>query len=151
MKIALIILFTLFSSCTHKKSQRDIIDKLILLHKTDNIKDLKFMFGEPDDIKKDPRVPSEITWFYSKFRFESGINPKTNKIVGSVLYFWKDFDNYAYLKKRFKNYKWIEEELPPLQTHYANDPRKVQIPDLGITFYYDDQDPQRRVMEIYFH
>jgi hypothetical protein len=141
MKIILIFLAVTLLSCTHKEidPRKDIIDQLISLRKTNSINDLKAMFGEPEEIKSDPRVPSEITWFYKKHLFEVGVSPKTNKILGTALYFWKDFDNYKYLKERFKNYKWEEHKLPtPKGLDYASDLRKVVIPELGITFEYDD-------------
>jgi hypothetical protein len=56
-----------------------------------------------------------------------------------------------HLEKRFKNYKWIETELPA-RTHldYAEEIHKVEIPELGINFKYDNQDPLRRPMWIFF-
>lgn len=151
MKVILIAAFALFISCAHHNEKQDTIDKLIFVHKTDKVQDLKEMFGEPDEIKADPRVPTEITWYYRKFNFESGISPKTNNIIGTALYFLGDFDHYEYLKKRFEQYAWTETKQPPLKTDYSNDPRKVEIPELGIIFHYDNQDPQRHVTEIFFH
>ena len=61
------------------------------------------------------------------------------------------FDAYAYLKKRFKDYKWIETELPiRTDLDYAEEIHRVEIPELGITFEYDNQDPLRRPLSIFF-
>jgi hypothetical protein len=151
MKFIAVAILTLIISCAHHEEKRDTIDKLIAVHKSDEIQELKMMFGEPDEIKSDPRIPTETTWFYRRLNFECGISTKTNKIVGTALYFSGDFDHYAYLNKRFGKYEWNEIKQPPIQADYANDPRKVEIPELGIVFHYDNQDPQRHVTEIFFH
>ena len=151
MKIIAFAILALVISCAHHEEKQDTIDKLITVHKTDEIKDLKAMFGEPDEIKSDPRVPTETTWFYRKFNFECGISTKNNKIVGTSYYFSGNFDHYAYLRKRYSKYTWNEIKQMPIQADYANDPRKVEIPELGIVFHYDNQNPQRHVTEIFFH
>lgn len=72
---------------------------------------------------------------------------KNQKNYKFSLAFWGDFDAYPYLKNRFKGYKWIEVELP-VRTNldYAKEMHKVEISELGISFEYDNQDPQRRPM-----
>jgi hypothetical protein len=151
MKVIAVAILTLIISCAHHEEKQDIMDKLIAVHKTDEIHDLKVMFGEPDEIKSDPRVPAETTWFYRRLNFECGISKKTNKIVGTALYLSGDFAHYAYLKKRFGKYEWNEIKQIPIKTDYANDLRRVEIPELGIVFHYDNQDPQRHAAEIFFH
>ena len=79
------------------------------------------------------------------------VNKKENKITAIALTYLVKFDAYAYLKKRFKNYKWIETALP-LRTHldYAEELFKVEIPELGMTFQYNNEDPLRQPTWIFF-
>ncbi|MGE3610357.1 MAG: hypothetical protein AB7I27_12275 [Bacteriovoracaceae bacterium] len=64
--------------------------------------------------------------------------------------YWVDFDAHAFMKKSFKNYKWIETEIPPTASDVEEDKYKVELPKLGITFEYDNQDSLRKPMWIFF-
>ena len=56
------------------------------------------------------------------------------------------------LKKRFKDYRWIESKLPDdSKTDVATDLYLVKIPEIGIEFQYDNYVPKRKVMWIYFN
>ncbi len=78
------------------------------------------------------------------------VNKKTNSITTIALTYWVDFDAYAYLKKRFKDNKWIETSVESKAIDVIEELYKVEIPELGITFQYDNQDPLRRPMWIFF-
>ena len=78
------------------------------------------------------------------------VNKKNLKITTIVLAYLVQFDAYAYLKKRFKNYKWIETPVPSKAVDVVEELYKVEIPELGISFQYDNQDPLRRPMWIFF-
>ena len=64
--------------------------------------------------------------------------------------YWKDFDTYAFLKKRFSNYKWVETPIPSKSVDVVEERYRVEIAELGIKFEYDNQDPLRRPMWIFF-
>lgn len=132
----------------------DIFEKIFYVRTTQNIKDLNSFFGPPKEIKdayNEPLVAEQVYHTKEGLPLHAFVNKQSQKVESFVLTYWVDFDAYAYLKKRFKNYKWIETELP-IRTHldYAEEIHKVEIPELGIHFEYDNQDPLRRPMWIFF-
>jgi hypothetical protein len=79
------------------------------------------------------------------------VDRSSKKIKSFSLTFWGNFDAYPYLKNRFKDYKWIETELLiRTDLDYAEEIHRVEIPELGITFEFDNQDPLRRPQSIFF-
>lgn len=139
-------------SCSHNKEaiseNKDIFDKILYVHKAGTKQSLLNTFGSPQE-----KLPEENKSYaeYKYEKFSTSVDEKSGKVIGTSMPYWVDFDAYAYLKKRFKEYKWVETELP-VRTHldYAEEIHKVEIPELGITFEYDNQDPLRRPMWIFF-
>lgn len=160
IRLISLILLQIMLGCTSPKKEAhsglDIFDKVLTVMKTSDLKDLKTYFGEPQEISPSKENSKD----FDKYSFEqtkehSGlsffVNKKNSRIYSAALFYWVDFDAYAFLKKRFKDYKWIEAELP-IRTNldYAEELHKVEIPELGISFEYDNQDPLRRPMWIFF-
>ncbi len=139
-------------SCSHDKEviseNKDIFDKIVHVHKAGTKQSLLNTFGPPEE--KLPEENKNLTE-YKYEQFSTSVNEQSGKIIGTSMSYWVNFDAYAYLKKRFKGYKWIETELPPrTKLDYAEEIHKVEIPELGMTFEYDNQDPLRRPMWIFF-
>ena len=150
MKSIFLILFLCLYSCSHGKkteSSEDIFDKIIKVQKIGSQESLIKTFGSP--IEKIVEEDQKLTEYKYK-EFSTSVDELNGKIVGTSMSFWVDFDAYTFLKSRFKRYSWIETELPPRKLHYAEEIRKVEIPEVGITFEYDNQDPLRRPMWIFF-
>jgi hypothetical protein len=155
MKILIVILFILFGCKSHAppKQSGDEFDKIFHLKRTNDPKELISTLGEPERIDKSNPVNDEYYFPLKKDQLpiKVFVNKKENKITAIALTYLVKFDAYAYLKKRFKNYKWIETALP-LRTHldYAEERFKVEIPELGMTFQYNNEDPLRQPTWIFF-
>jgi len=78
------------------------------------------------------------------------VNKNDNKISTVALAYLVKFDAYAFLKKRFKDYKWVETPVESKAVDVIEELYRVDIPELGMTFQYDNQDPLRRPMWIFF-
>ncbi len=158
-KLIVLISFVLFTGCTFSKGSNgknlDIFEKVFIVRKTRDLKDLEAYFGKPTEIKQGQGNASSDNYYFSKTdehpSMDVSVDRNTKKIKSFSLTFWGNFDAYPYLKNRFKNYKWIETELP-IRTNldYAEEIHRVEIPELGISFEYDNQDPIRRPMWIFF-
>ena len=154
MKIMILIFFILLGCKTSLPPQHksDEFDKIFHLKKSNNSKELIDILGEPDKIDTSDSN-SDQYFFYKKkeqMPINAFVNKKKLKITTIVLAYLVQFDAYAYLKKRFKNYKWIETSVPSKAVDVVEELYKVEIPELGISFQYDNQDPLRRPMWIFF-
>jgi hypothetical protein len=158
-KLFLLIFIVLFASCTFSKVNKgkdlDIFEKIFLVRKTRDLKELEAYFGKPTEIKPSHGDSSFDDYYFQKTDDHPSmnvfVNRSTKKIKNFSVTFWGDFDAYPFLKNRFKDYKWIETELPArTDLDYAEEIHKVEIPELGINFEYDNQDPLRRPMWIFF-
>lgn len=155
MKFILIILFALVGCKTSPPFQKkgDEFDKIFSLKKNNDPKGLIQTLGEPERVDTSDSK-SDQYYFYkiqNQMPIKVFVDKQDQKITTIALAYLVKFDAYAYLKKRFKDYKWIETKLPP-RTHldYVEEIHKVDIPELGVTFEYDNQDPLRRPMWIFF-
>ena len=145
-----IVLTIIFSGCTlptSSKKSEDIFDKLIKVHNANDINKLIEVFGQPKKILSEENSDL-LEYQYPKF--STSVDKNTKKIVGTSMPFWKEFDAYAFLKKRFSDYKWVERPVSSKNIDVVEDRYKVKIPELGIIFEYDNQDPLRRPMWIFF-
>ena len=154
MKIITLILFIFVSCKTSLPLQQtgDEIDKIFNLKKTNNPQELILILGEPERIDKSD--PATIQYYFppkkNQLPIKAFVSKKTYKITTIALTYWVDFDAYASLKKRFKSYKWIETPVQSKAEDVMEEIYKVEIPELSITFQYDNQDPLRRPMWIFF-
>ncbi len=154
MKCLIFFLFIL--GCSHNSAypnkQMDEFDRIISVMKTRNVDDLQKLFGPPDDHKEDEKNIEEFSYKESAGHstFTAYINKDDQKISRIWVFFWKDFDNYIYLKKRFKDYQWIENKLPDSKVDVLTDSYLVTVPELKMSFEYDNYAPKRKVMWIYF-
>lgn len=150
MRSFLIILLLSLFSCSHDKkplSREDVLTQIIEVQKKGTKKALLQVFGQPIE-KRNENIKYLVEYKYDFF--STSVNEDTEKLEGTSFPFWVDYDAYAYLKKRFKNYKWVETELSSNRhLDYLEEVHRVEIPDLGITFEYDNQDPLRRPMWIF--
>jgi hypothetical protein len=130
----------------------DEFDRIFNLKKTNNPQELVSILGEPERI--DNSDPATIQYYFppkkDQLPIKAFVSKKTYKITTIALTYWVDFDAYAYLKKRFKSYKWVETPVQSKAVDVMEELYKVEIPELGITFQYDNQDPLRRPMWIFF-
>lgn len=140
-------LFLGCSSSPTPSNTGDIFDKLIQVHKIDKVDALTKIFGQPIKILPE-EDPSLLEYQYSKF--STSVDKKTKELVGTSMPFWKDFDAYSFLKKRFKGHEWIETPITSKSEDVVEEKFKVELPELGIRFVYDNQDPLRRPMWIFF-
>lgn len=146
------ILLLVACSLNDHHSATDNFDKIIATMKTKSTADLIRYFGEPDEISEPEQAKGFQILRYDDSRIDAYVE-KTNrdKISHLTIFFFEDFDNYSYLKKRFKKYKWIEEKLPDDKTgHVMTDRFLVKVPELRMQFEYDNYVPKRKVMWIYF-
>lgn len=150
MKILFLILIVISFGCTSHSSNdntsEDIFDKIIWVQKKATRDELIKTFGQPLEIKPE----NDASYEYVYKDFSTSINKFSGKVLGTSMPYWVDFDAYAFLRKRFKSYKWIETEIPSTAADVEEDKYKVELPDLGINFEYDNQDPLRRPMWIFF-
>jgi hypothetical protein len=151
MKSLFLILLLCSSSCSHDKrndQNEDIFDKIIKVQKIGTKEALLKTFGSP--VEKIPEEDKKLTE-YKYADFSTSVNELNGKIVGTSMSFWVDYDAYIFLKKRFQSFSWKETELPARKNlDYAEEIHKVEIPEVGISFEYDNQDPLRRPMWIFF-
>jgi hypothetical protein len=154
-----VLIIGILTSCTFSKNQEkrnlDVFDKIFEVRESQDLKTLESHFGKPQTIELSAGDPSFDDYYFPRTKESPPINVfvnrKTKEIYSIALTYWVDFDAYAFLKKRFKDYKWIETELPiRTDLDYAEELHKVEIPELGISFEYDNQDPLRRPMWIFF-
>jgi hypothetical protein len=152
----IILILLIFAGCRSTLSshdKHDEFDKIFQLRKTNDPKDLFSMLGKPDNIETSGES-SDQYFFYKKegqMPINVFVNKKNLKISTIVLAYPVQFDAYAYLKKRFKAYRWIETPKKSKSVDVMEELYKVEIPELGISFEYDNQDPLRRPMWIFFN
>lgn len=156
MKLINIILFFLFTACSLNgpvaNNEQDNFDKIITIMKTKSTEVLIRLYGEPDEISE-PEQDKNIQIFrYKSSRIDAYVDKSDRKKISYLtIFFFEEFDNYAYLKKRFKNYKWIENKLADdPKSDVATDLYLVKIPEIRMEFQYDNYAPKRKVMWIYF-
>lgn len=151
MRFIFLLIAICLYSCSHDQKttgDNDIFERIIHVHKTGTMQSLVDTFGPPQE--KLPEEDKKLTE-YKYEQFSTSVDEQSGKVIGTSMPYWVNYDAYAYLKKRFKDFKWIETELPPrTKLDYAEEIHKVEIPELGIKFEYDNQDPLRRPMWIFF-
>lgn len=145
----------LFISCSlndFHSSPRDNFDKIIAIMKTKTTEDLFRFYGDPDEISEDQLDKRTRILRYKNSRIDVYLEKShKNKISHLTIFFFEDFDNYTYLRKRFKNYKWIETKLTDnSKSDVVTDLYLVKLPEIGMEFQYDNHAPKRKVMWIYF-
>ena len=151
-----LIFFLFILGCSNNSAypnkQMDEFDRIISVMKTRNVDDLQKLFGPPDDHKNDDKNIEVFSYKETKGHstITAYINKNDQKISRIWVFFWKDFDNYIYLKKRFKDYQWIEKKLPDSKGDVLTDSYLVTVPELKMSFEYDNYAPKRKVMWIYF-
>ena len=120
--------------------------------KTRTTADLVRYYGKPDEISGPEQDKNLQIFRYKDSRIDAYVDKSNkDKISHLTFFFFEDFDNYIYLKKRFKNYKWIEEKLPDdKSSHVMTDRYLVKVPEVKMQFEYDNHAPKRKVMWIYF-
>lgn len=149
--LCLILLFSCSSPAEKKELHMDVFDQIASLKgkKTD---ELVKIYGEPQKVEDSYKNSNIKKIYYEKSNTHPPmhvfINKKTSDVISFTLNYWVDYDAYAYLKKRFKAYKWIETSIQSKAVDVEEDRYQVEIPDLGISFEYDNQDPLRRPMWI---
>ena len=142
----------LFIGCSQSPvHSRDDFDKIIAIMRTKSTSDLVNSFGKPDEISN-PEHDNKIQILrYKKSRIDAYVKKSTpDRITHLTLFFWEDFDNYIYLKKRFQKFGWTEKKLPDPIGDVATDLYQVTIPDIKMSFQYDNNAPKRKVMWISF-
>jgi hypothetical protein len=144
-----------FVSCSpngpHSNPQ-DIFDKIIAIMKTKSTEDLIRHYGNPDEISNPEQDRNIQILRYKDSRIDAYVAKSNKKKISHLtIFFFEDYDNYAYLKKRFKDYRWIEKKLPDDKSgHVMTDRYLVKVPEIGMQFEYDNTAPKRKVMWIYF-
>jgi hypothetical protein len=130
--ISLILLFILvgYKSQMYPQRTEDEFEKNFRLKKTNDPKELIRTLGEPERIDKNDPITDQYYFPLKKDQLpiKVFVNKKENKITKIALTYLVRFDAYAYLKKRFK----------------------VEIPELGMTFQYNNEDPFRQPTWIFF-
>ncbi len=149
------ILLLLLAACSLKVprvQQQDDFDKIINVMKSKTTAELMRYFGEPDEISESEQDKSVQIYRFNDSRIDAYIEKHDKeKISHLTVFFFEDYDNYAYLKKRFKDYKWIESKLSDdSKSDVATDLYLVKIPEIRMEFEYDNFAPKRKVMWIYF-
>jgi hypothetical protein len=132
--------------------EHDDFDKIIEIMKTKSVTALKNQYGTPDEIKVPEQDLAFKIWTYKNERIDAYIKSSDEKRISHMtLFFFENFDNYSYLKKRFKNFSWIETKLPDDKSgHVMTDRYQVRVPEINMTFEYDQLSPKRKVMWINF-
>ncbi len=149
------ILILLLASCSQITSspnkRHDVFDRIITVMGTKSLDDLNKTFGKPDEIvEPTPDFKFRILR-YTSTRIDAYIDIRQNKISHLTLFYFEDLDNYTALKKRFKNYTWIEEKIPDDKSgHVMTDRYLAKVPEIRMQFEYDNYAPKRKVMWIYF-
>lgn len=145
----------LISSCSIndlRPNSSDRFDKIISLMKNKTTKNLYQSFGKPDEIAREGKDQILQVLKYKKSKIDVYLDSTDrNKISHLTIFFFEDMDNYAYLKKRFEKYKWLETKLvDETKSDVATELYLVRIPEIGMRFQYDNLAPKRKVMWIYF-
>lgn len=141
------------TSCsTLKLKQGDEFDNIITIMKSRSPDSLSLYFENEKKTEKVEMNYRKISYPLTDKHslIDVFVDLKTNKITRIAVFFWKDFDNYIYLKNRFEKYKWIEEEVEVKAGDVLSELYKVKVPALGMNFTYDNYAPQRKVMWIFF-
>lgn len=151
----LYICFCLFVACAQTSShfdKLDDLDKVILIMKNKTTADLVKFFGAPDEVSIPDQDKKMKILRYKKPKIDAYVDENDrNRISHLTIFFFKDFDNYTYLKKRFEKYKWLEKKSPDNKSgDVATDKYFVEVPEIGMQFEYDNHVPKRKVMWIYF-
>lgn len=129
----------------------DVFDKIISVMKDKSPSSLYQYFGSPLVINEDPEDSNIQILRYKELLIDAYLLKKENKLSHLTLFYWKDFDNYTALKKRFGSYTWIEKKVPRNpKSDVFSDIYYVSIPELNMNFEYDNNAPKRKVMWIYF-
>lgn len=152
MKVLTVFSCLLIFGCSfsEKKSpdKNDIFDIVFEIRKDPKIEHLTEVFGKPNSIKTSIYKGATHEYEYEQTEkipsMTIFINTTTNRIISYAITLSLQIDMYEYLKNRFEGHKWIETELPSKAVDFVEEPYRVEIPDLGITFEYDNQDPLRR-------
>ncbi len=146
------LLFLVACSFNAHHSAKDNFDKIIATMKTKSRADLIRYFGKPDETFEPEQSKSFKILRYKDSRIDAYVEKSNDNTISHLtIFFFEDFDNYSYLKKRFKNYKWVEEKLPDDKSgHVMTDRYLVKVPELRMQFEYDNYVPKRKVMWIYF-
>lgn len=154
MKYAFLILLVLVSCTSTKIKHGDEFDNIIAIMKTRSPENLSLYYENEEKTEKVEMNYRKISYPLTEKHSSTDVfvDLKTNKITRIAVFFWKDFDNYIYLKKRFENYEWIEEEVKVTGKtgDVLVDLYKVKVPSLNMNFTYDNYAPQRKVMWIFF-
>lgn len=146
--------FFLISSCakiTPLDQDTDKFNKIVDVMKTKSPEDLYQHFGKPDEISIESENPDIQILKYKTSLIDAYLDKQTHKLTHLTLFYWKEVDNYTSLKERFKNYKWIETQIPNnVKSDVLTDLYLVKIPEINMEFQYDNNAPKRKVMWIYF-
>ncbi len=150
-KIFFIILFLFGCSSLHT-DERDQISRILELKKLNDPDKITKLLGKPERVEStDPRFDAYYIPRKGKdMPVKVFVDRQARSIDTIALTFWVDFDAYAYLKQRFKSHHWIEKSVPSSAIDVVEELYKVDIPQLGVSFQYNDQDPLRRPMWIFF-
>lgn len=155
MKMLITLILLILVGCKTSVPPQQIGDefeKIFYLKKTNDPRNLIPTLGEPERIDKSDSISDQYYFPNKKDQMpvKVFVNKKDNKISTVALAYLVRFDAYAYLKKRFKDYKWIETSVESKAVDVIEERYKVEIPELGMIFEYDNQDPLRRPMWIFF-
>lgn len=147
-----LLLFVACSLNSPHSNSLDNFDKIIAIMKTKTTEELFRHYGKPDEISEPEQGKDFQILRYKDSRIDAYVEQSNkNKISHLTIFFFEDFDNYTYLKKRFKNYKWVETKFPDNpKSDVATDLYLVKLPEIGMEFQYDNYAPKRKVMWIYF-
>jgi hypothetical protein len=154
MKFSALLFIFLLCSCktTPPSASVDQFQQILQVMKSEDPSNVINVFGTPD--KTDSSDSKYEMYFYESKRNQMPmkifIDREKNKVFSLALTYWVNFDAYAFLKKRFKDFQWIEEPIKSVAIDVVEERFKVQIPEIGMTFEYNNQDPLRRPMWIYF-
>ncbi len=140
MKALFMCLVLIAFACTAPLVSKtsDTISELVKAHQAGDLKLFLGKFGTPKSIKA---TKNDGTFVYSYPHFETLVNPTKNEIITTSTFFWKSDDDYAYLKKLFGQYEWIEKPLPS-PSHEISEVYSVEIPEIGVSFEYDRYAPK---------
>jgi hypothetical protein len=149
------ILSLLLISCSHitnLDNEHDIFQNIINVMTKKSIDELNSVFGKPDETVEPTQDFKFKILRYNSKRIDVYVDPIEDKISHLTLFYFEDFDNYLTLKKRFKDFKWVEEKiLDDKSGHVLTDQYLVKLPEIRMQFQYDNYVPKRKVMWIYFN
>ena len=150
MKIILALLCFCVAACKAPGpiAATDIIDTLILVHRSSELSDLLKVLGTPVKVEsmEDPSLKRYV-FESDQSVVEALVDVSAKRVMTSSTMFWKSDDDYALLRRRFAGHAWVE-EFVPTSPHPIQELYQVRIPDLGISFEYDKLAP--KIMWIYF-